>query len=186
MLNPSQQIKSRQSGVALITGLVFMVVMTIIVISALRSATLEERMAANARNRQVALQAAEAVLRDAETLFAEGAAAAPFSPFTPTSFTVGCTSGLCNKPATGTTPRWQTVDWSSSAVTRTFANAASNLDGVASQPRYIVEIFNIPINTPGQACAKVLYRITARGVGMDNSTVFVQTMVRHLPASCPV
>lgn len=61
----------KESGAVLITGLIFMVVLTIIVISALRSATLEERMAANARNRQLALQAAEAVLRDAETaLFA--------------------------------------------------------------------------------------------------------------------
>ena len=185
MSNHFNQIKARQSGVALITGLIFMVVMTIIVIAALRSATLEERMAANARNRQVGLQAAEAVLRDAETLFAAGAVAAPFSPFTPASFTVGCTNGLCNRPASGTTPRWQTVDWSSAAATRTFAIAASELDGVASQPRYIVEIVNVPINVGGGGiCDKVLYRITARGVGMDNSTVFVQTMVWHLPAIC--
>ena len=159
MSNHFIQIKARQSGVALVTGLIFMVVLTIIVISALRSATLEERMAANARNRQVALQAAEAVLRDAETTLL---AAAPFDPFTPASFTVDCTNGFCNKPATGTTPRWQTIDWSSTAVTRTFNDAASNLDGVDSQPRYIVEIVNVPVfGGGGGICPKVLYRITA-------------------------
>lgn len=178
-----QLLISKQSGAVLITGLIFMVVLTIIVISALRSATLEERMAANARNRQLALQAAEAVLRDAEaTLFA----AAPFSPFTPASFTAGCTSGLCNLPAAGATPRWRTIDWSSTAVTRSFNNAgASDLAGVASQPRYIVEIANVPVSGGGGGiCPKVLYRITARGVGMDNAAVFVQTMVRTLPTSC--
>lgn len=184
MLNPSQQIKSRQSGVALITGLVFMVVMTIIVISALRSATLEERMAANARNRQVALQAAEAVLRDAEATINAGAA--PFDPFEAASFGADCKKtgtfkGYCRKPATGTTPRWLDEDIWGDATSREGTTA---IDGVSEQPRYIVEIVNTPIFMPGQACPKVLYRITARGVGMDNSTVFVQTMVRHLPASC--
>jgi len=181
MLNPSPQTKTRQSGAALITGLIFMVVMTIIVIAALRSATLEERMAANARNRQVALQAAESVLRDAETsLFAAGVAAAPFDPFTPASFTVDCTNGLCNKPAAGATPRWQDdAIWGNAIV------GTAGLDGVSEQPRYIVEIVNVPVlGGGGGICPKVLYRITARGVGMDNSTVFVQTMVRHLPASC--
>ncbi|MEQ1593048.1 MAG: PilX N-terminal domain-containing pilus assembly protein [Thiobacillaceae bacterium] len=176
----------QQSGAVLITGLIFMVVMTIIVIAALRSATLEERMAANARNRQLALQAAEAVLRYAETtLFT----AAPFSPLNSALFTTGCTSGLCNKPVAGAEPRWKTMttaQWSDPGITLSFNDAgASDLDGVASQPRYIVEKLNNPSNTPGQACSKILYKITARGVGMDNSTVFVQTMVRSQPSSCP-
>ena len=182
MSNHLQALKSKQSGAALITGLIFMVVMTIIVISALRSSTLEERMAANARNRQLALQAAEAVLRDAESSLTAGA---PFDPFTPASFTNGCTNGYCSKPATGSTPRWKTIDWSNTGITRTFATAASNLAGVASQPRYVIELIGFPPPTaPGQKCNPALYRVTARGVGQDNSTVFLQTMYRHRPASC--
>lgn len=173
----------KETGAVLITGLIFMVVLTIIVISALRSATLEERMAANARNRQLALQAAEAILRDAETtLFA----AAPFEPFNPASFTITCTNGLCNKAADGATPRWQTIDWGDTGVTRTFVSADSSLDGVDSAPRYIVEIANIPIGGGGGGiCPTVLYRITARGVGSDNSAVILQTMFRHRPTSSP-
>jgi type IV pilus assembly protein PilX len=182
MPNPSPQIKARQSGVALITGLIFMVVMTIIVIAALRSATLEERMAANARNRQVALQAAEAVLRDAEISITDAAAvAAPFDPFTPSLFKADCTGGYCNKPAAGAAPRWQDADIWDAANSREGTTA---IDGVSAPPRYIVEIVNTPVLIPGQACPKVLYRITARGLGQDNSTVFVQTMVRHMPANC--
>jgi type IV pilus assembly protein PilX len=182
MSNDLQLLKTRQSGAALITGLIFMVVLTIIVISALRSSTLEERMAANARNRQLALQAAEAVLRDAESSLAAGA---PFDPFTPASFTSACTNGYCTVPTAGSTPRWKTISWSDTTKTRSFANAASNLAGLAAQPRYFVEITGYPApSAPGQKCNPALYRVTARGVGMDNSTVFVQTMYRHRPASC--
>jgi type IV pilus assembly protein PilX len=167
----------KQTGAALVTGLIFMVVLTIIVISALRSATLEERMAANARNRQLALQAAEAVVREAEVALVAGA---PFDPFTPSSFTAGCTNGYCNKAAVGTTPRWKTVAWDTVGRTGTLT-----INGVSAPPRYIVEIANVPVfGGAGGICPKILYRITARGVGQDNSTVFVQTMFRHLPASC--
>jgi type IV pilus assembly protein PilX len=176
--------RHKESGAVLITGLIFMVVLTIIVISALRSATLEERMAANARNRQLALQAAEAVLRDAETTLSAGAA--PFDPFAPASFSSDCTTtnGYCNKPVAGDPPRWLDEDIWDDASSRSFASTDSELAGVSEQPRYIVEIVNTPILIPGQACPKVLYRVTARGVGMDNSTVFVQSMFRHMPASC--
>jgi type IV pilus assembly protein PilX len=174
----------RQSGVVLITGLIFLVVLTIIVVSIMRSGTLEERMAANAENRQLALQAAEAVLRDAEaTVFA----AAPFDPFTPSSFSATCTDGFCSKPDPAGTPRWKTIDWDSTAVTRTFAAAPSELGGISSQPRYIIEVISTPVINPaagGGICPRILYRLTARGVGRDSAAVFVQTMYRHLPARC--
>ena len=179
--------KNRQSGVALVTGLIFMVVMTIIVIAALRSATLEERMAANARNRQVALQAAEAAVRDAEVEILAGGA--PFDPFTKGDFGADCkatvaTKGLCRKPASGDAPRWQNeAIWGDD--TSRVAATAIDPDLVSAAPRYIVEIVNTPVRMAGMStCPTVLYRITARGQGQDNSTVFVQTMVRHLPVGC--
>ena len=70
-LNPNKQ--KRQSGAILLTSLIFLLVLSMIVLAALRTGTLEERMAANARNRQVALQAAEAVLRNAEVPLFSGA-----------------------------------------------------------------------------------------------------------------
>lgn len=184
MMNALLSSKTRQSGVALVTGLIFMVILTIIVIAALRSATLEERMAANALNRQIGLQAAEAALRDAELRIlgnpAAGVApAAPFDPFDPTAFTADCaTDGLCSYAADGL--RWKTVDWDAVGEEPT-----ATINGVAQQPRYIIEIANIPVGVVGGICPKILYRITARGVGRDNAAVFLQTMVRHLPASCP-
>ena len=81
-----RQASPKQSGVVLITGLIFMVILTMIVLAVLRSGSLEERMAANARNRQLAMQAAEAVLRDAEETLFTDPMPAPFDPYTPGSF----------------------------------------------------------------------------------------------------
>lgn len=182
MMTSFQQTRARQSGFALVTGLVFLVVMTIIVIAALRSSTLEERMAANARNRQVALQAAEAVLREAETVINSGIA--PFDPFTPSGFKADCTGGYCSKLADGEEPRWKdTGIWDSAG--KTFASSASDLLGVSAQPRYIIEVEAYPDpSAPGTKCNAVLYRVTSRGQGMDNAAVLVQTMFRHRPNSC--
>jgi Tfp pilus assembly protein PilX len=59
--------RKRQTGVALIIGLVMLLLLTIIMLSAMRVTSLEERMAGNLRNQNIALQAAESALREAET-----------------------------------------------------------------------------------------------------------------------
>lgn len=177
-LKPIVMRPRRESGAVLITGLIFMTLVMLIALSVMRSATLEERMAANARNRQLALEAAEAVVRDAELgLFT----AAPFNPFNADSFVAACTNGLCTAPATGATPRWQTIDWTATATTRTFASNASDLVGVASQPRYIVEFIGQEGGQTQKICPKLLFRITGRGVGADGSEVFVEDIYRHRP-----
>ena len=56
----------RQAGAALITSLIFLTVLTILGMSTLGTALLEGRTAGNARDRNLALQAAEIGLRDAE------------------------------------------------------------------------------------------------------------------------
>lgn len=55
-----------QTGAALIVGLVMLLVMTMIGVSAMQTNLLEEKMAGNYRDRDLAFQAAEAALRDAE------------------------------------------------------------------------------------------------------------------------
>lgn len=169
----------RETGAVLITGLIFMTLVMLIALSVLRSATLEERMAANSRNRQIALEAAEAVVRDAElSLFS----APPFNPFNPTAFDAACTNGLCISPAAGSSPRWQTIDWAATATTRSFLATASNLSSVVSQPRYIVELIGQSGGQSQKICPKLLFRITGRGVGADGSEVVVEDIYRHRPA----
>ncbi len=58
--------RNRQQGVVLITGLILLVLLTIIGVTASRSTLLEERMAGNMKDQNVAFQSAEAALRVAE------------------------------------------------------------------------------------------------------------------------
>ena len=177
MSNPFNQVKTRQSGAALITGLIFMVVMTILVIAALRSATLEERMAANALNRQVALQAAEAVLREVEsTEFTQSI----YTNFSGSNFSTasGCTR--CKRPVAGDAPRWQTM---TEAQWLAAPSLSVGLDGVTESPHYIIEMIKSPRKKAG-GCTKGLARITARGQGLDSGTVFLQSVYRFDVATC--
>ena len=163
-----------QQGAVLVTGVIFLVVLTILVLSIMRSATLEERMAANARNRQIALQAAEAVMRDAENTLLSKTAASPVDPLYIEGFTADCTNGFCERNP----QKWKDIDWDDdSTETRTFATGLSlDTKNVSSQPRYYVEYIS-KADTPN--CPKVVYRITARGVGPDASSVILQTNFRR-------
>ena len=180
--------QSRQAGVILLVTLIFMTVLALIVLAGMRGGILQERMASNARNRQVALQAAEAVARDAEVNVVR-VAVAPFDPFTPTSFVANCAGGFCSRPVNGSTPRWQTLDWTSTSATRSFLASSSNISTavVPSQPRYIVELINTPVISPsagGGICPTVVSRVTSQGVGFDSAEVLVQTMYRTRPQYC--
>lgn len=185
-----------QEGAVLVTGLIFLVIITMIVLSMLMGGTLEERMALNSRNRQIAAQATEAVLRDAErTLFddANGLltnANIDCNQFH-TLFQPNCEGaidnqgGLClslsdpNAPPVLQTTRWESVDWSSAAATRSFSAVGSNVNNVPNQPRYIVELVESPRRTgPQTPCEPGLVNITARGLGRDNSVVFLQSTYR--------
>ena len=58
----------RQQGVALIMGLMMLVVLSLISISAMRSTTLQERMAGNVREANLAFQTAEDIVRQIENV----------------------------------------------------------------------------------------------------------------------
>ncbi len=58
--------RDHQQGIALVVGLIFLLLMTLIGVTAIQTTSLDERMAGNVRDRNLAFQAAEAALRDAE------------------------------------------------------------------------------------------------------------------------
>ena len=58
--------KARQSGAALILALIFLLLMTMLSTSSMRTATMQERMAGNTRDLNLGFQSAEAALRVAE------------------------------------------------------------------------------------------------------------------------
>jgi type IV pilus assembly protein PilX len=171
-----------ERGFSLVTILVMMVVLVSLALAGMNSSLVQERMAGNARDRNIALQAAEAALRDAEAdIQANLTINSAFAP--------DCTGGLCLPPsmtASGPTsqPLWQTINWGTAAgKSRAYGGitGATALPDVASQPRYIVE--QLPPLAPAAGTSASLaqsvdesplaFRITARGTGRRDATVVI-------------
>lgn len=170
-----------QSGAALVTGLIFLVILTLLGVTAMQTSTMEERMSGNARDRNIALQAAEAALRDAERDIVcrkiDGTIASTQRTFGCISGMTGadatCTDGLCctiNAPGIAcvepSTPVYQISNIFSSSSTKSVEygtySAAPALPSVSQQPRYLIEPFRKQqVN---------YYRITARGYGANANT----------------
>jgi type IV pilus assembly protein PilX len=166
--------RAAQSGAVLVTGLIFLLVLTMFVLALVRSGTLEERMARNARDQQMAREAAEAMLRDAESVSFNKP---PFDPYDASAFTPKCVQGLCRNPSATTT--WQALDWANTNLTKTFSDTKFNIPSVTTQPRYIIEIITAPVKTGSSGhCDNGVARVTARGVGSAGATAFVQSTVR--------
>lgn len=164
--------KNRQQGIALITGLIFLVILTLLGITAARMAGLEERMSGNMRDRSLAMQAAEMALRDAERDIRGPTAGSTRSPAISgiSDFVAACTNGLCYNGVAGyATPIWTTANMAAAPSVAYGTNTgATNIPGLSAQPRYIIEgIQKIP---PGGGVA-FYYRITTRAQGANPNTV---------------
>lgn len=169
IMKPSAQYFSipprRQTGMALITGLIFMVVLTLLALAAMRTTTLEERMSGNARDRDMAFQSAEAALRVGEQVV-QGATLPAFALGTP----------LTPRIAAGTlTTYWQnTHPWATQSVPTGWQPA-----GTSAAPQYVVEDMGASAGGGGGSLAfsalneDGVYRVTARGVGSSADTVVI-------------
>lgn len=169
--------------------LVLLVVVSLLGVGGIQIATMGERGARNDRDLQIAWQAAEAALMDAEFEIDTKSAitATRRSTFTPTTdtnaFVIDCGSsstnrGLCAENVTGK-PAWLNVDFtdtSNSAKTvawGTFTdrNGTAYPTGgglkSAQAPRYIIEAIKDPteVQTKGLIESRYVYRVTAMGFG---------------------
>jgi len=168
----SLHFENRQQGVALITGLIFLVVLTLLAITAARMSGLEERMSGNMRDRSLAMQAAEMALRDAERDIRTSGRVIGIQ-----NFVSACTSGLCynglNANTDGTdwnvTPIWSVANMTAApSVAYGDFTGVVDIDGLSAQPRYLIE--GIKKNVPGGGVA-FYYRITTRAQGANPNTV---------------
>jgi type IV pilus assembly protein PilX len=161
------RLSRRQRGVALLTGLIFMVILTLLGITAARMAGLEERMSGNMRDRSLAMQAAEMALRDAEQDIQTSGRVSGI-----TSFVAACTNGLCYNGVAGYTPPiWTTVSMTLAPSVEYGANtsaAPGDIDGVSASPRYLIEGIR---KTPPGGEESFYYRITVRAQGANPNTV---------------
>lgn len=166
----------RQDGAALIVSLLFLVMLTLIGVSAMTTTTLEEKMAGNARDYNVALQAGEAALKDAwvdiNSARISGMA----------GFDTACSDGLCERSTATSVPVWSGMDWSSGGPATVYGSktGAMGLPGANAAPRYILEVLEDPRSTLVMGGRKTfLYRATARAFGTsETSQATVQATYR--------
>lgn len=163
-----------ERGVALITGLIFMVVLTLISMAAMRTTLLEEKMAGNARDIDLAFQSAEAALREGEQLLN--------APTLPLFAATGAYLTSAGVGARVYETYWmQTHNWASDSVA-----VATVPTGVYTAPSYVIE--QMPPSAgggggslkAGPIVQSGIFRVTARGVGGNSNTrIYLQETYRR-------
>ncbi len=157
----------RRRGAALVVVLILLLLMTLLGLASLRGTLLEERMGANALDRSLGFQAAEAALRQAETVVL----GFPVFP------AAGCVAGLCAAPAGGALDRWTNPAFNG------WVNAALVPGAAVVQPQFFIESLGNGPNTPGcdeasdpdPQCFSPRYRISARSVAANRGQIILQS-----------
>lgn len=205
---PNNKPVTSQQGMALVVVLMLLVIVSVLGVAAMRMTMMAERSARNDRDMQVALQAAEEALLDAELDISNkdpGSRGVFLRESSQVLFVDGCGSssdgdnliGLCQLRNQGK-PAWLTVDFeddkdSARSVAlghytgRTFASgsSASALLGVrpSRTPRYVIEGIKDPVLCRDQgnpSCDKKVYRVTSMGFGpRPDIQAVVQVIYRY-------
>ena len=150
-------IRRRQSGVALVISLIFLLLMTLLSTSTMRSATMQEKMAGNTRDYNLGFQSAEAALREAEEYLRTTAVLPEFDD-TGAHYIVNSPNRLA----------WQDYPPTDGSG---YIDYSTSVYGTARRPRYYVERLTTarPPGTEteaGTAVDEIFYfRITAVGYG---------------------
>ena len=149
--------RGRQSGAALIVALIFLLLMTLLSTSSMRTSTMQERMAGQMRDWNLGFQGAEATLRDAEDFLLTSAVLPEFDD----------TAGYYQVNSSSL-PVWvgDTVSDGSG-----YLNYADGMPDVAVQPKYYIEKLSSirPAGTETETGTPVeevyFFRVTAVGYG---------------------
>lgn len=174
---------SRHRGAVLVVGLIFLVLLTLIGVTAFNVATQEERMASNARDRMVAFEAAERALRDCEQYLGT-----PLPPRVSANGTIDPGMYEVPIPANPTDPLlpevWTQLNWNTASPTGGANNTARQITvpGTAGVAKCIVELV-APVTRQRASIRAELpiqqdtaYQVTARGLGINvNTQVFLQS-----------
>ena len=163
---------ARRDGIVLPIVLIFLVIMMLLGITAIRNVTLEEKMSANSRSQTMAFQAAEQALRSCE-LRLQNAQLAGVTILPAGPIVGGANAGRHHWEVEG--------NWTNNAVSfvvpqsATEAAATNDLGRnlVADRPRCMVEALNKIVSTVNVTDQKEQFRITARGVGVRANTVVI-------------
>jgi type IV pilus assembly protein PilX len=163
-----RNIVQQQSGAVLVISLIMLLLLMLIGASSMQTTSLEEKMAANLRDQNLAFQAAESALRAGEAFLTLA---------TLPSFTSTGTGGLYNEALS---PPQQYADWSNF---NTITYSTATLINTVSPPLYVIQrLKNIGSSSldAGNYNESELYQITARGEGSTrNAVVVLQAMYKR-------
>jgi len=152
----------RHRGFVLVTSLIFLVVMTLLAVTAIRRSTLGEKLSNNMREQNLAFQAAEAALR-----------------FCQNDYEVTKAIPIQKKGLEGMPKDWDDdANWEigGGLATQLPANTVKN---VAQQPQCIIEEWSMPPLRGSSINVAAVHLITARGVGSTtNAVVWLQVTLR--------
>ncbi len=161
----------------MVMGMILLVLLTLLGLTAMGTSVLEERMAANARDRIRAFQAAEAALRYCEGLVD------PQALF-------NNTNGFYQPAAPGNSPPWEVAaTWTGNNSRVRPCTGADCIALVDSQPRCIAEELGDVLyrgtwrGGESESADETFrfYRVTARGVGTSDKTVVLVQSTLKLP-----
>ncbi|BAZ93315.1 hypothetical protein TspCOW1_17460 [Thiohalobacter sp. COW1] len=161
----------RQQGAILAVSLIMLLVMTLIGVTAMQNTIMEQRMAGNTRDINLAFQAAEAALREGEVAL-EAASLPDFD---------GTTDGYYKAEdiAIGNPQVWE-------APGTVWITYPDSLDGVPTPPEYVLEEL-MPVKQAGGSLAAdeplpevSMYRVTSRASGSSSDTqIMLQTTYKR-------
>ncbi|NIR58095.1 MAG: hypothetical protein GWO02_00530 [Gammaproteobacteria bacterium] len=161
----------RQRGAVLAVSLLLLLVMTIIGVAGMQNTTLQERMAGNTKSRNVALEAAEVAVRDAEVYLDGIVATSDFDTAGPYYMQGSAPDPFADSTWTGTNAQQ-------------FTGSLQGLDA-ADNPYYFIEWVGTvtaqstpQMNNYGQGSVPSVsgFRIVARGTDASgNSKVYLES-----------
>jgi type IV pilus assembly protein PilX len=170
-------VRHRERGAALVISLLMLIVMTVLGLAAMQVTRMEERMAGNSRDVNVAFQGAEAGLRDAESVIQQVVGAAP----------IPCASALCGaiymKDYLPADLRDQAINfWTTNG--REYGVAGTReVTEATRDPLIVTEELESILDTKeiGDNAGRYYYKITSNSTGAsDTANVIVEsTFARH-------
>ncbi len=185
---------NRQTGAVLVTGLIILLVMTIIGVGAIRYSTLQEIMTGNLRDQDLAFQSAETMQRYSEARLVSLHTPPDPAVFSANSlsstdyiFSISAFSDPNSANYIGDLEGNAYVDawWNgysisyNSAGTITQATGTSDLTKISENPRAVIEdlgyVRDLSSGDPRERNT-IMYRITTRAKGLStNSLAMIQT-----------
>lgn len=162
----------QQRGATLIISMIFLLILSIIGLSGMEVTGLEERMAGNMRDKNMAFQSAEAALREGENLLENTVILPSFDG----------SNGFYALPINGD-KRWDIVDWTSSAAVRNYTGPG--FDELSAASAYLIEDLatasssdSLEVGVP--ADTKRYYRVTSQARGLSTSAeVILQSVYKR-------